>query len=98
MNSSFVYILCSEKYGTLYIGVTSNLARRMYEHKHGLIAGFTEKYHVHKLVYLEKHSFILNAIQREKHLKKWKREWKINLISKHNPEWTDLSKDFLCLT
>ncbi len=95
MQSHFVYILCSEKYGTLYIGVTHNLSRRMYEHQNNLIDGFTQKYNVHQLVYVEKYSMMIHAIQREKNLKQWNREWKINLISKHNPEWKDLSKDLM---
>ena len=91
----FVYILCSQKHGTLYIGVTGNLPRRMYEHKQKLIPGFCVKYNVSILVHVEEYSDIINAITREKHLKKWKRDWKITLIEKNNPEWKDLSQYLL---
>ena len=90
MKRYHVYIMASQKNGTLYIGVTSNLARRVYEHKHDLIDGFTQKYRVHTLVYCEEYQDIRDAITREKRLKKWKRQWKINLIEKQNPEWNDL--------
>jgi putative endonuclease len=90
MNQYYVYILASQKYGTLYIGVTNNLIKRTYEHKNNIIKGFTEKYSVHLLVYYEIHSEVYNAIVREKQLKKWKRDWKIELINKMNPEWKDL--------
>jgi putative endonuclease len=90
MKHGYVYIMASQKNGTLYIGVTSDVARRVYEHKQGLIEGFTQKYHVKTLVYCETHDDIRDAITREKQLKKWKREWKINLIEKQNPEWKDL--------
>lgn len=90
MNEYFIYILASKKNGTLYIGVTNNLKRRILEHKTGMIAGFTQKYAVKKLVYIEKTNDIRIALQREKVLKKWNRQWKINLIEKNNPEWDDL--------
>jgi len=90
MKSYFVYILASKKNGTLYIGVTNDLVRRVYEHKEGVIDGFTKKYNVKKLVYYEIHNDIRNAIQREKQIKKWYRKWKIELIEKNNPEWNDL--------
>ena len=86
----YVYILASKKNGTLYIGVTNNLLRRVYEHKNDSIDGFTRKYGVHKLVYYEIADDIESAIIREKRLKKWKREWKIEMIEKCNPEWNDL--------
>ncbi len=86
----YVYILASQKNGTLYIGVTSDLRRRVYEHKNDLIPGFTQEYQVHKLIYFEIHSDVNQAILREKRLKKWKRQWKIELIEKSNPEWKDL--------
>lgn len=86
----YVYILASERNGTLYTGVTDNLARRIWEHKHDLAKGFTEKYGVHSLVYYEQHQDIEQAISREKQMKKWKRYWKIKLINKMNPEWKDL--------
>jgi len=84
------YILSSKKNGTLYIGVTDNLIRRVWEHKNNLVKGFTEKYGVHNLVYYEQHKDINEAIIREKQMKKWKRYWKIKLINKFNPSWKDL--------
>lgn len=90
MKQYYVYILASKKNGTLYIGVTNNLARRVYEHKEGLIEGFTKKYNVKRLVYYEITYDINEAIKREKALKKWLRKWKIELIEKMNPEWKDL--------
>jgi len=90
MKTYYVYILASKRNGTLYIGVTNNLDRRVSEHKSGLIAGFTKKYNVHRLVYFESSSDINAAITREKQLKKWKRAWKIKLIEDSNPEWKDL--------
>lgn len=90
MNQYFVYILASKKNGTLYIGVTNDLVRRVYEHKEGIIDGFTKKYNVKILVYFEIHTDINEAIKREKALKKWKRDWKIELIEKINIEWRDL--------
>ncbi len=90
MNSYFVYILASKKNGTLYIGVTSNLIKRIWEHKQGLVEGFTNKYNVHLLVYFEETPDIESAITREKQMKKWKRQWKIELIEEMNPAWDDL--------
>jgi len=90
MNQYYVYILASKKNGTLYIGVTNNLVRRIYEHKEGLIEGFTKKYNVKILVYYEVHKSIYEALRREKAMKKWLRKWKIELIEKINPEWKDL--------
>jgi putative endonuclease len=87
----YVYILASRKHGTLYIGVTSNLNKRTYEHKSKAVKGFTERYGVHMLVYFEVFEDARTAIAREKQLKKWKREWKIQLIEAQNPEWVDLS-------
>jgi putative endonuclease len=86
----WVYILASKLGGTLYIGVTNNLIRRMYEHRTGLVPGFTKQYRVHRLVYYEHHTDIEAAIRREKRLKKWKRAWKIRLIEELNPNWDDL--------
>ena len=86
----FVYIMASGHHGTLYIGVTSDLANRGYQHREGLIDGFTKKYGVHRLVYYEVYDDPVNAIHREKRLKKYKREWKCNLIERMNPEWLDL--------
>ena len=82
--------MTSKKNGTLYVGLTNNLIRRAYERKNDLIEGFTKKYGVHKLVYYEQTNDIHNAIQREKELKKWNRQWKINLIEKFNPNWNDI--------
>ncbi len=86
----FVYILASKRNGTLYIGVTNNLVRRIYEHKEKLVKGFTQKYYVSMLVYYEEHGNIHSAIQREKQMKKWNRAWKVHMIEKYNPHWQDL--------
>jgi len=91
----FVYFLTNKNNTTLYIGVTNNLIRRTYEHKEGLIDGFTKKYKLKKLVYYEIYNDIRLDIQREKQMKKWKREWKIKLINKDNKEWVDLSVELL---
>ncbi len=88
------YILSSKRNGTLYIGVTNNLERRLYEHKNNLIEGFTNKYNVHHLVYYEDVNDIQTALQREKQLKRWTRKWKLELIEKVNPGWRDLASDF----
>ena len=85
-----VYILASRPNGTLYVGVTSDLARRVWEHRENLVDGFTRRYGVHRLVYYEIHGDMRAAITREKQIKKWKREWKIRLIEEMNPEWEDL--------
>ena len=85
-----VYILASGYNGTLYIGVSSDLIQRIWQHKNDLVEGFTEKYGVHMLVYYELHEQMLAAIEREKQLKKWNRQWKIDLIEKTNPAWKDL--------
>ena len=90
MKTIYVYIMASGKNGTLYVGVTNDLIRRVYEHKNDLIEGFTKQYKVHKLVYYEITDSSLSAITREKSLKKWNRTWKIRLIEKHNPDWKDL--------
>jgi putative endonuclease len=86
-----VYILASKPYGTLYVGVTSNLAQRVEAHRCGSVDSFTKKYDVSTLVYFELHTDMYEAIQREKRLKKWNRDWKIRLIEELNPEWKDLS-------
>ena len=91
----FVYILASKIYGTLYIGVTNDLLKRVYEHKNKLIEGFTSKYIIDKLVYYDSSISIQAAIAREKQLKRWKRQWKINLIEEFNPEWKDLYENLL---
>jgi len=93
MNYYYVYILASKRNGTLYIGVTSDLKKRVYEHKNDLIEGFTKKYRVHMLVFYESTNDIESAIRREKQLKVWKRKWKLELIEKSNPEWRDLYND-----
>jgi putative endonuclease len=85
-----VYLLASKRYGTLYFGVTSNLIKRVWEHKSNLVEGFTKKYGVHQLVWYELHENMDSAIQREKRLKGWKRKWKVQLIESTNPDWTDL--------
>ncbi len=90
-----VYILSSQRNGTLYVGVTDNLVRRIWEHKNQMIDGFTKKYEVHHLVYYEIHSNPESAITREKQIKKWNRAWKIKLIEEKNPEWKDLYKNIL---
>ena len=92
--TGYVYILASKKNGTLYIGVTNNLLRRVEEHQTGAINGFTKRYQVHRLVYYEPFDDIANAILREKQLKKWNRQWKIALIERVNPWWRDLLEDY----
>jgi putative endonuclease len=89
----YVYILASKRNGTLYTGVTDNLIRRVIEHKEKIMKGFTSKYNVDKLVYFEIHQYIYDAISREKNIKKWKREYKLNLIEENNKEWKDLFYD-----
>jgi putative endonuclease len=90
MKQFYVYILCSKRNGTLYTGVTSDLVKRIYEHKNVLVEGFTNKYNVHRLVWYEVHESPESAITREKQIKKWKRAWKLKLIEKNNPEWKEL--------
>jgi putative endonuclease len=85
-----VYILASRRNGTLYIGVTSKLVKRVWEHKHDAVEGFTKKYRVHDLVWFEPHETMENAIQREKTIKKWNRKWKLRLIEQSNASWNDL--------
>ena len=86
----YVYLLASRKHGTLYVGVTNDLVRRVYEHKTKAVPGFTAKYDVSLLVWFEAHDDVSAAIAREKELKKWRRDWKIALIEADNPEWRDL--------
>lgn len=95
MKSFFVYILASNRNGTLYIGVTSDLVKRVWEHKNKVEDGFTKKYGVDKLVYFEQTENASSAIEREKHLKKWNRPWKMRLIEKKNPKWRDLYPDLI---
>ena len=91
----FVYILASKKNGTLYTGVTANLIHRVYEHKKGLVEGFSKKYNVNILVFYEAYQYVNDAIYREKCIKKWRREWKIKLIEDQNPNWNDLYLDLI---
>jgi len=90
----YVYILTNKLNNVLYIGVTNDLIRRIFEHKNKLVEGFTKKYNLRKLVYYEVTNNIESAINREKQLKNWHRDWKINLINQFNPDWKDLSNDF----
>jgi putative endonuclease len=90
----FIYLLASKPWETLYIGVTSDLHARVYQHKHGLFEGFTKKYGVKALVYFEEFADPLTAIHREKRMKKWPRVWKVNLIRTTNPDWNDLAADW----
>jgi putative endonuclease len=92
-SSCYVYILSSKKYGTLYVGSTKDLIQRIYVHKKNLVSGFSKKYKVHNLVYVEEHEDIAEALLREKQIKKWRRDWKINLIEQNNPQWIDLYLD-----
>ena len=95
MKQYYVYILASKKNGTLYIGITSDLVKRIYEHKQNLIDGFTKKHNIHDLVYYEHHNKVEEAIQREKQIKKWNRKWKIRLIEEKNPGWNDLYNEIM---
>jgi putative endonuclease len=88
-----VYILASRRNGTLYIGVTSDLIKRVWQHKNDVVEGFTKQYGVHMLVWYEPHETMESAIQREKNIKKWNRRWKLALIEKSNPRWKDLFMD-----
>ncbi|WNC71220.1 GIY-YIG nuclease family protein [Thalassotalea psychrophila] len=95
MKHPCVYIMSNYKNGTLYIGVTSNLPRRIAQHKQKVVDGFTKKYDLNKLVYFEQHSTMENAIYKEKQMKKWNRQWKINKIIEQNPEWLDLHQNIV---
>jgi len=88
--SYYVYIMASQRNGTLYIGATSDLSRRVWEHKNGVVEGFTKQYDVHSLVYFETHDDVRLALQRERTMKHWQRKWKLALIEKDNPDWRDL--------
>lgn len=92
MRTYYVYILASQRNGTLYIGVTNNLLRRVFEHKNKFNRGFTNEYNVNKLVYFEETNDIREGIRREKQLKKWNRDWKLRLIEEANPNWNDLAE------
>jgi putative endonuclease len=89
----WVYMLASKPGGTLYVGVTNDLIRRVYEHRNGLVQGFTRRYGVKTLVYFEQYDDPVTAIQREKNIKHWSREWKIDLVVASNPQWRDLYDD-----
>jgi putative endonuclease len=91
----WVYFLSNRPNGTLYVGVTNDLVRRIWEHKEGKIDGFSRKYYLKRLVYFERHHAIVVAIQRETSIKRWPREWKVNLIIKENPAWDDLYQQLL---
>ncbi|GBD96323.1 MAG TPA: GIY-YIG nuclease family protein [Nitrospirae bacterium] len=95
MKNFFVYILCNKRNGTLYTGITSDLIKRVYEHKNKLSDGFTKKYNVHNLVWYEIYETAESAITREKQIKKWERKWKLELIEKDNSNWNDLY-DYIC--
>ena len=97
MKSPCVYILASRRNGTLYIGVTSDLEKRVWQHKNNLVEGFTKRYGVHLLVWYEPHETMESAIQREKCIKKWNRSWKLALVEKSNPSWKDLFDDLISL-
>jgi putative endonuclease len=93
--SSFVYILANKRNGTLYTGVTSDLIKRIYQHKSNLVEGFSKKYGTHNLVYYEIYDEITDAVAREKCIKKWRRQWKLDLIERINPQWNDLYESIL---
>jgi len=95
MKSGCVYIMTNRPNGTLYVGVTSNLIQRAYQHREGLVAGFTKTYGLKRLVYFEQYDDIRNAIQREKNMKHWPRVWKVRLILKENPTWRDLFEELV---
>jgi putative endonuclease len=90
MNVSYVYIMASQRHGTLYVGATTDLIKRIWEHKNKFVPGFTERYDVNQLVYYEVHQTIMEAARREKRFKNWCRQWKIEMIEKFNPAWRDL--------
>ncbi|MDO8282429.1 MAG: GIY-YIG nuclease family protein [Thermodesulfovibrionia bacterium] len=95
MKDFYVYILSNKRNGTLYTGITSDLIKRVYEHKNNLVDGFTKKHNIHRLIWYENHKSPEAAITREKQIKKWKRIWKLELIEKENPEWNDLYENIL---
>jgi putative endonuclease len=86
----FVYILTNKAYGTLYVGITNDLVRRVWEHQNDFVEGFTKRHQLHRLVWYEVHTTAYEAITREKRIKEWHRDWKVNLIQKMNPNWEDL--------
>jgi len=90
MKQPAVYLMASQRNGTLYVGVTSNLIQRVWQHRNHVVEGFTDKYNINCLVWFEQHEMMESAIAREKAIKKWNRAWKLKLIEKQNPEWNDL--------
>jgi putative endonuclease len=94
MQGAWVYILTDRPYGTLYVGVTNDIMRRAWEHREGILGGFTKRYGLKRLVFIERHEEIIRAIQREKNIKHWPRAWKIDLIVASNPGWDDLFERF----
>jgi putative endonuclease len=96
MKQHYVYILSSQRNGTLYVGSTTNLIQRVWQHKNNFLPGFTAKYRIHLLVYYEEHQTIIEMTRREKRLKNWCRKWKLTLIEKFNPTWRDLYEE-LCI-
>ena len=95
MKGGYVYILASKANGTLYVGVTSDLVKRVWEHKNDLVDGFTKRYGVHRLVWYEEHDTIEDAIAREKAIKRWRRQWKVRRIEQLNPAWRDLYEEII---
>jgi putative endonuclease len=95
MKTPCLYIVASKRYGTLYVGVTSDLVKRIWEHKNHVVPGFTKKYEITNLVWYESHETMESAIVREKRIKEWKRAWKINLIQEMNPNWEDLYESII---
>jgi putative endonuclease len=93
MRASYVYIMTNQRKGTLYVGATTDLVKRVWDHKIKVVPGFTQKYNLCQLVYYEVHHSILEAARRERRFKNWCRQWKINLIEEFNPEWRDLYRD-----
>jgi putative endonuclease len=93
MPDYYVYLLTNKPRGTLYVGVTNDLVRRVYEHREGAVKGFTKQYGLKQLVHFEKYDTPRSAIQREKNIKHWKRTWKLDLVNSSNPQWRDLYKD-----
>ncbi len=91
----YVYLLASKRNGTWYVGLTSDLVKRVWQHKNDVVAGFTKRYGVHQLVWFEGHESMESALAREKAIKEWKRQWKLKLIEAVNPEWRDLYEDLL---
>ena len=95
MKNPAIYILTNKINGTLYVGVTSDLVNRIWQHKNSLVDGFSKKYHIHLLVYYEQFDDMYSAISREKQIKKWKRAWKVRLIEEMNPQWCDLYSEIV---